>query len=126
MIDGVEHYFDAGTEGGADGGNATPASGPRIDLIQCYDEYVMGYSATRHYLCGSAPAFPVAGDPIHVVLLDGRMAGCWRHTMFSGRCELDIRLVRCRGPGTGRGGAGRRGPVRGLPGDPGRARGLRG
>nr|WP_248763962.1 winged helix DNA-binding domain-containing protein [Pseudarthrobacter sp. SSS035] len=96
VIDGVEHYFDAGADGGSEAGteasNATPAAGPRIDLIQCYDEYVMGYSATRHYLGGSAPAFPVAGDPMHVVLLDGRMAGCWRHTMFSGRCELDIRL----------------------------------
>ncbi|WP_327019629.1 winged helix DNA-binding domain-containing protein [Arthrobacter sp. Soil762] len=98
VIDGVEHYFDAGTEGGADGGNATPAAGPRIDLIQCYDEYVMGYSATRHYLGGSAPAFPVDGDPMHVVLLDGRMAGCWRHTMFSGRCELDIRLSAAADP----------------------------
>ena len=73
---------------------------PRIDLIQCYDEYVMGYSATRHYLGGSAPAFPVGGAPMHVVLLDGRMAGSWRHTLFPGRCELDIRLFDARtGPG---------------------------
>jgi hypothetical protein len=59
---------------------------------------VMGYSATRHYLGGTAPAFPVAGAPIHVVLLDGRMAGCWRHTMSAGRCELDIRLFAASGP----------------------------
>ncbi|WP_332761190.1 winged helix DNA-binding domain-containing protein [Pseudarthrobacter sp.] len=98
VIDGVEHYFDARAEGGSEPGNAAAAAGPRIDLIQCYDEYVMGYSATRHYLGGSAPAFPVAGDPMHVVLLDGRMAGCWRHTMFSGRCELDIRLSAAAGP----------------------------
>jgi hypothetical protein len=88
VIDGVAHYFDAGT----DIGTAPSAAGPRIDLIQCYDEYVMGYSATRHYLGGSAPAFPVSGAPMHVVLLDGRMAGSWRHTLFPGRCELDIRL----------------------------------
>ncbi|WP_426986997.1 winged helix DNA-binding domain-containing protein [Pseudarthrobacter sp. Y6] len=94
VIDGVVHYFDAGT----DGSNAPSAAGPRIDLIQCYDEYVMGYSATRHYLGGSAPAFPVARDPMHVVLLDGRMAGSWRHTMFAGRCELDIRLFAAADP----------------------------
>ncbi|HCB60183.1 MAG TPA: hypothetical protein DEP82_20320 [Arthrobacter bacterium] len=88
VIDGVAHYFDAGT----DVSNATSAAEARIDLIQCYDEYVMGYSATRHYLGGSAPAFPVAGAPMHVVLLDGRMAGSWRHTLFPGRSELDIRL----------------------------------
>jgi len=96
VIDGVVHYFD-GTGGGA-GQAAGQAAGPRIDLIQCYDEYVMGYSATRHYLGGTAPAFPVAGAPIHVVLLDGRMAGSWRHTMFAGRCELDIRLFAVAGP----------------------------
>ncbi|QHK22084.1 winged helix DNA-binding domain-containing protein [Pseudarthrobacter psychrotolerans] len=95
VIDGVVHYFDAGADGS---GGAGPASGPRLDLIQCYDEYVMGYSATRHYLGGSAPAFPVAGAPMHVVLLDGRMAGSWRHTMSAGRCELDIRLFAAAGP----------------------------
>ena len=97
VIDGVVHYFDAGAAGGA-GQAPGQAAGPRIDLIQCYDEYVMGYSATRHYLGGTAPAFPVAGAPIHVVLLDGRMAGSWRHTMFAGRCELDIRLFAVAGP----------------------------
>lgn len=90
VIDGVGHYFPAGTESvtGSDPGGGAP----RIDLIQCYDEYVMGYSATRHYLGGSAPAFPIDGAPMHVVLLDGRMAGSWRHTLYPGRCELDIRL----------------------------------
>ncbi|RDV09246.1 winged helix DNA-binding domain-containing protein [Arthrobacter sp. RT-1] len=94
-IDGVEHYFagDAGGEAGA-GPDRGPRSDsrPRVDLIQCYDEYVMGYSATRHYMGGSAPSFPFAGEPIHVVLLDGRMAGSWRHKLLPDRCELDIRL----------------------------------
>lgn len=97
VIDGVVHYFGAGADGGA-GQAPGQAAGPRIDLIQCYVEYVMGYSATRHYLGGTAPAFPVAGAPIHVVLLDGRMAGCWRHNMSAGRCELDIRLFAAAGP----------------------------
>jgi hypothetical protein len=52
----------------------------------------MGYSATRHYIGGGAPAFPFKGEPMHVVLLDGRMAGSWRHTLLPGRCELDIRF----------------------------------
>lgn len=94
VIDGVEHYFDAGT----DSSKATSAAGRRIDLIQCYDEYVMGYSATRYYLGGRAPAIPVAGAPIHVVLVDGRMAGSWRHALSPGRCELDIRLIPAADP----------------------------
>ena len=71
-----------------------PAAGglPRIDLIQCYDEYVMGYSLSRHYLGGEAPSVPVAGEPAHLVLRNGRLAGVWRHRFARGRCELDIRL----------------------------------
>lgn len=90
-IDGVVHYFGAGADARPAGGAASEA-GPRIDLVQCYDEYIMGYSATRHYMGGGAPAFPFQGQPMHVVLLDGRMAGSWRHTLLRGRCELDIRL----------------------------------
>jgi hypothetical protein len=104
VVDGVEYFFDpvAVTEEAGKGGPGDTAASlsasvpsapiPRIDLIQCYDEYIMGYFPTRHYLGGTAPAYPTAGEPLHVVLLDGRMAGSWRHTMFPGRCELDIRL----------------------------------
>ena len=99
-IDGVVAYCSAGPEGcGPETGGQY--GGPRIDLIQCYDEYVMGYSATRHYLGGSAPALPVDGALMHVVLLDGRMAGSWRHTLLPGRCELDIRLFAPADPAPG-------------------------
>ncbi|MCQ6269906.1 winged helix DNA-binding domain-containing protein [Pseudarthrobacter sp. R1] len=92
VIDGVEHYFAADQpRPRAQAGRAT-VQGPLVDLVQCYDEYIMGYSATRHYMGGGAPAFPFEGQPMHVVLLDGRMAGSWRHTLLPGRCELDIRL----------------------------------
>ncbi|WP_159707840.1 winged helix DNA-binding domain-containing protein [Arthrobacter sp. 18067] len=67
---------------------------PRVDLIQCYDEYVMGYSQSRHYLGGTAPYFPEDNGPMHVVLLDGRLAGWWRHGFSGGACELDVRMNR--------------------------------
>lgn len=104
-IDGVVLYYGygAGTDVGADTRVAPAHAGPRIDLIQCYDEYVMGYSATRYYLGGSAPAFPEDGAPMHVVLLDGRMVGSWRHTLRPGRCELDIRLSGSVDPAPGPG-----------------------
>nr|WP_306423002.1 winged helix DNA-binding domain-containing protein [Paenarthrobacter aurescens] len=66
----------------------------RIDLIQCYDEYVMGYSQSRHYLGGTAPFFPEDNGPMHVVLLNGRLAGWWRHGFSGGACELDVRMNR--------------------------------
>lgn len=86
-IDGVD--FHVGPETAV---TAAASVQPRIDLVQCYDEYVMGYSASRHYLGGAAPFAPAAGEPAHLVLRDGRLAGVWRHRLVSGRCELDIRL----------------------------------
>ena len=94
VIDGVEFYSSPETDAGA-----APAPGrPFVDLIQCYDEYVMGYSATRHYLGGTAPAIPADGALMHVVLLNGRMIGSWRHVLLPGRCELDIRLSTSAAP----------------------------
>lgn len=94
-IDGVD--FHSGTEPAV---TAAASGQPRIDLIQCYDEYVMGYSASRHYLGGAAPFAPAAGEPAHLVLRDGRLAGVWRHRFVGGRCELDIRLRTCTDPAT--------------------------
>ena len=67
---------------------------PRVDLIQCYDEYVMGYSQSRHYLGGTAPYFPEDNGPMHVVLLNGRLAGWWRHGFSGGACQVEVRMNR--------------------------------
>ncbi|NMR31169.1 winged helix DNA-binding domain-containing protein [Arthrobacter sp. SF27] len=71
--------------------SAAPAT-PRIDLIQCYDEYVMGYTPTRHYLGGTAPASVASKQPSHVVLLDGRMIGNWQHTLKPETAVVSILL----------------------------------
>ena len=94
-VDGAAGYFSPGADAGAAGGKG------RLDLIQCYDEYVMGYSTTRHFLGGPAPLLPGAGEPLHLVLRNGRLAGVWRHTLVRGRCELDVRLDSSRHPGDG-------------------------
>jgi hypothetical protein len=59
----------------------------------------MGYSVSRHYFGRTAPAYPFGDNPMHVVLLDGVLAGSWRHSLVrrgsaAQRCELDIRLSR--------------------------------
>lgn len=96
-IDGVEFHL-AGEEveplASANSAADSERALPRVDLIQCYDEYVMGYSQSRHYLGGVAPYFPEDNGPIHVVLLDGRLAGWWRHGFTGGVCELDVRMNR--------------------------------
>jgi hypothetical protein len=99
VIDGVVFYFgpEDFPRGDAGAGNGVDHS-PRIDLIQCYDEYIMGYSVSRGYLGGIAPALPVDDTPMHVALLDGKMAGSWRHTFVrpgspDEHCELDVRVA---------------------------------
>ncbi|MFD1213076.1 winged helix DNA-binding domain-containing protein, partial [Arthrobacter sp. GCM10027362] len=59
---------------------------PRADLLQCYDEMVMGYTPTRGYLFGSGGQ--VAGLrlgnanlSLHPLLVDGLQAGRWRHVL---------------------------------------------
>ncbi|TVU60664.1 winged helix DNA-binding domain-containing protein [Paenarthrobacter nitroguajacolicus] len=98
-LDGLDFQLAAGELEELEelGKAAEPAEGselPRVDLIQCYDEYVMGYSQSRHYLGGTAPYFPEDNGPMHVVLLDGRLAGWWRHGFSGGVCELDVRMNR--------------------------------
>jgi hypothetical protein len=92
-IDGVPFYFRVADD------QSPGRSSPRIDLVQCYDEYIMGYSISRHYFGGTAPVFPLHDEPMHVALLNGRMAGSWRHSLVrtgpaGPRCELEIRLSR--------------------------------
>ena len=82
----------AGTFGGA--AAAADDGHPRADLIQCYDEYVMGYTKTRGYLGGNAPAALGGEVPIHVLLLDGRMAGNWRHVLRPESAELRLKPLR--------------------------------
>ena len=80
---------------------ACPAAGsalPRVDLIQCFDEYVMGYSQSRRYLGGTAPYLPEDNGPMHVVLVDGRLAGWWRHSFAGGTCGLEVRMNKPANP----------------------------
>lgn len=95
VIDGMEFHLAADAAGTTDAED-TPA--PRVDLIQCYDEYVMGYSQSRHYLGGAAPFIPENGGPMHVVLLEGRLAGSWRHSFTAGACVIEVRMNRQASP----------------------------
>ncbi|WP_104137208.1 winged helix DNA-binding domain-containing protein [Arthrobacter sp. ZGTC131] len=90
-IDGVTYYFHA-----PDSSVSQAPDIQRIDLVQCYDEYIMGYSVSRQYFGGTAPVFPFNDAPMHVLLLNGYMAGAWRHRLVrpaaGPSCELDVRL----------------------------------
>jgi Winged helix DNA-binding domain len=69
---------------------------PTVHLLQGYDEYVMGYTATRSVLDieGTASYSPT-DRPIYigVVILDGQVAGRWKRTISGGTVTLDVRLI---------------------------------
>lgn len=95
--DGVELWFSPAAGDGRGAHTAANAE-PRADLIQCYDEYVMGYTKTRGYLGGSAPAALSSAVPQHVLLLDGKMAGNWKHVLKPELAELRLRPLRAFSP----------------------------
>ena len=57
---------------------ARKPSSPRIDLIQVYDEYVMGFSESRDALTGPIPSH--GSRFMHAVLMDGKLVGHWKRT----------------------------------------------
>jgi hypothetical protein len=78
-------------------GSPRPPKGPRVDLVQCYDETIISYTQTRDVLATADVSFPVPRSIdgfTHVVLCDGRLAGHWRVRPLRGGAEIETRLAR--------------------------------
>jgi hypothetical protein len=69
-----------------------PESESRVDLVQIYDEYVMGYTESRDVMAGGGSAD--AESRLHAVLLDGRYLGRWGLTLGARSAALELRLPR--------------------------------
>lgn len=55
---------------------------PRADLLQAYDEYVMGYTETRGYFAPPGYRAPTVPTRLpHHLFLDGLLRGSWGHTV---------------------------------------------
>ena len=79
-VDGVVHWLDAASVAAAlerDDGDPSPAESPRVDLLQAYDEYIMGYAAPRGYLLPPGLERVSAEFPLHSLTIDGVMSGRW-------------------------------------------------
>jgi hypothetical protein len=77
VVDGRSYWFTSSTA------PAAPKS-PVIDLVQGYDEYVMSYSESKDVLFGSRRRQSRARSAttfLHAILLDGQLAGHWRHAL---------------------------------------------
>ncbi|HEX8346685.1 MAG TPA: winged helix DNA-binding domain-containing protein [Actinoplanes sp.] len=77
----------------AHGTDPAPVDSPRIDLIQAYDEYVMSYSESRDVMLGQVTV-PDANRVayLHTILVDGRLAGHWKHTVRARKVIVDTYL----------------------------------
>ncbi|MCG2620437.1 winged helix DNA-binding domain-containing protein [Arthrobacter sp. I2-34] len=68
---------------------------PRVDLLQCYDEMVMGYTPTRGYLFnrreGAGLRLGNANLSLHPLLIDGFQAGLWRHVLGPEAATVEAR-----------------------------------
>lgn len=59
-----------------------PPQTPRADLLQAYDEYVMGYTETRGYFTPPGYRAPTVPTRLpHHVVVDGLLRGSWGHSI---------------------------------------------
>ncbi|RZU66890.1 winged helix DNA-binding protein [Microterricola gilva] len=74
---------------------ATAPAVPRVDLVQGYDEYVMSYFPSKTLM--QPPEYkPTAefGRLLHTVLIDGVMAGQWKHVLRARDVTVQIATLR--------------------------------
>lgn len=88
-IDGVRYWFSGA-------GPAHEIPSPTVHLLQVYDEYVMGYSESRHVLdrSGVGRSQPEASRSNLIAVLDGLYAGRWKRTIKSDRVIVETSLHR--------------------------------
>lgn len=92
-VDGTPHVLDAASVaslGPAD--SATDGAGRDVvDLLQAYDEYIMGYAPPRSYLLPPGRSDPVRPEfPLHALSVDGIMAGRWAPVVEAKRARVRI------------------------------------
>lgn len=71
--------------------------GPRVDLVQCYDESIISYTESRDVLKTPSVGFPIPRNIdgfVHVFLCDGRLVGHWRHRAGRGEAGVETRSAR--------------------------------
>ncbi len=75
---------------------APPLASPVVHLLQGYDEYIMGYSETKHLLARAGSSWSAATPPVFslVVLLDGHVAGFWRRVIARDHVTVEVSLFR--------------------------------
>lgn len=90
-LDGRTYYWSAQR-------HPAVSKAPRTHLIQGYDEYVMGYSASRDVidLEGLASSLPIGARSMftHAILVNGQVLGHWRRTLTAKSMTIEVQLAR--------------------------------
>lgn len=91
-IDGMSMWSMPGAVGPA----GIVPDGPVVNLIQGYDELIMSYFESRGLLTGAEPLLPVPdwSSFTHAILVDGRLAGHWRHQFGKCGAVVEVQLRR--------------------------------
>ena len=93
-VEGATHWHDGEVTADAEATMPAPASGAApgiVDLLQAYDEYIMGYAAPRAYLQSPVRATPVLPEfPMHALMIDGVMAGRWAPAVQGNRALVKV------------------------------------
>ena len=90
-VDGTPHVFDAASVDTSSGRTPDAAGHDVVDLLQAYDEYIMGYAPPRSYLLPAGRSDPVRPEfPLHAIAVDGVMAGRWAPVVEAKRARVRI------------------------------------
>lgn len=92
VVDGRVLWFDPAASSGADRGRRVSAQ-----LLQAFDEYVVGYQRTRGVIDADRLSGPGTWNPnsfIHPIVLDGQIAGGWKRVAERDGIAVRTRLLR--------------------------------
>ena len=90
-VEGTPHAFDAAFVDALEGGPDASAGRDVVDLLQAYDEYIMGYAPPRSYLLPAGRSDPVRPEfPLHAIAVDGVMCGRWAPVVGASQARLRI------------------------------------
>ena len=93
-VQGATHWHDAEVTADAEATMGPVGAGVApgvVDLLQAYDEYIMGYAAPRAYLQPAGRSTPVIPEfPMHALAIDGVLAGRWAPAVQAKRAVVKV------------------------------------
>jgi hypothetical protein len=90
-VDGVAYWSSSGDAAAS----PAPEPGPRVRLLQAYDECVVGYAQSKGLLDVSGAATAAFRDRSRfnqLIMAGGQVVGCWKRTLTSRVARVEVQL----------------------------------